>query len=208
VNATRTAGVCLVLAGIALAGPAFRIGTKLTWQGGDVYDQWAGPHEETLFQVTFLQTYVGPTIEASYGPAWGVLTGRFDLAQVSMFTTGGVAFRLCPMLGLDVMLEPPTRWRVKPYVWAGVGTIDYWMPLRAYPVYQQDAETHWRGGLGGKYRLSRRIDAFAEMQVYRRDDFWNGYVIEPDGTVIAGDMMVEAIGLMKAEVGVRFALGN
>lgn len=209
-NAARTAGICLFLAGIALAGPTFRIGTKLTWRSDAGSSAW-GEHPWGMPDVVveYGQEFVGPTVEAIYGPAWDILSGRVDLAQVCVLTSGGAAFKLFPMLGLDLMAEPPTRWRVKPYIWAGVRTTGYaWMPTTLYPILQHDSETHWRGGLGGKYRLTRKIDLFAETQWYARDDAWEGVQVYPDGSFMGGTSITEVIGLVSAEIGVRFALGK
>ena len=191
-NVAKTAGVCLVLAGVALAQPTFRIGTKLTTHLGDA---WSSSGDTTVREI-YEKTSVGPAVEASYGPVFGVLTGRLDLAQIDVFTAGGAAFRLFPMLGLDVMAEPPTRWRVKPYVWVGVRTTGYTQPSFSgvYEFYH-DSETHWRGGLGAKYTLTHRIDLFAETQWYASDTYWGG-------------AMTEVIGLVNAEIGARFALGK
>ena len=191
-NVAKTAGVCLVLAGVALAQPTFRIGTKLTTHLGDA---WSSSGDTTVREI-YEKTSVGPAVEASYGSVWGFLTGRLDLAQIDVFTAGGAAFRLFPMLGLDVMAEPPTRWRVKPYVWVGVRTTGYTQPSFSgvYEFYH-DSETHWRGGLGVKYRLTSRIDLFAETQWYARDTYWGG-------------AMTEVIGLVNAGIGARFALGK
>lgn len=208
-NAIRVAGFCLVLVGVVLAEPTLRIGTKLTWNNGSFQVTWFDSDgRDSLFEVIYLQKSVGPTIEATYGPAWGVLSGRLDIAHASFFTGGGVALRLLPTLGMDAILEPPVNWRVKPYVWAGVRTTGYYrMPKRSHDVYYLDADTHWRAGLGGKYMLSRRIDVFAEMQLYVRDDFWGGFVTLGD-VVIPNIWLLEGAGLAKAEVGVRFALGK
>ena len=209
-NAARTAGVCLFLASIALAGPSFRIGTKLTWHNdagssGFGYDQFMEP----AVVVSYGEEFIGPTVEATYGPVLGVLSGRLDLAQASVFVDGGAAFRLFPMLGLDLMVEPPVKWRVKPYVWAGVRTTGYaWMPTPRISTLQRDSETHWRGGLGGKVRLTRRIDLFAETQWYAHDSYWEGVQVYPDGSFTAGTSMTEVIGLVSAEIGARFALGK
>lgn len=191
-NAARTAGVCLILAGIALAGPTFRIGAKLTTNLGESYSSSG----DTTMRVVYDKYSVGPAVEASYGPVWGVLTGKLDLAQIDVFTSGGAAFRLFPMLGLDVMAEPPTHWRVKPYAWVGVRTTGYMQPrfTGVYEVYH-DSETHWRGGLGVKFSLNHRTDLFAETQWYERDTYWQG-------------ASFEAIGLVNAELGARFALGK
>jgi len=195
VYAAKTAGVCLVLAGIALAEPSFRVGAKLTTHLGDAWSSSG----DTLVREVYEKTSVGPAIEASYGPVWGVLTGRLDLAQIDVFTSGGAAFRLFPMLGLDVMAEPPTQWRVKPYAWVGVRITGYTQPSSsAVHEFYHDSETHWRGGLGARYRLTPKVDLFAETQWYARDTYWEGM----------GTSMSEVIGLVNAGIGARFALGK
>jgi hypothetical protein len=210
VNAVRTAGVCLVLADIALAGPAFRIGTKVTWHGDAGssrygYNQFMEPD----LVVSYGEEFIGPTVEAEYGPLWDVLSGRLDIAQVSVFTSGGAAFRLFPTLGLDLMVEPPTQWRLKPYAWVGARTTGYAeMPSTRIPTTQHDSEVHWRGGLGGKFRLTRRLDLFAESQLYAQDWWWDGVSTSPEGdwsTYWTGSTVG---GLVSAEIGVRFALGK
>ena len=210
-TAAKTAGICLVLAGIALAEPSFRIGTKLTWRSDARSSIWGeNQYGVPVVGVSYGPEFVGPTVEAAYGPLWNILSGRLDLAQVSIFTSGGTAFRILPTLGLDVMAEPPVDWRVKPYVWAGVRTTGYaWMPTTTlYPVLQHDSETHWRGGLGMKYELTNRIDLFAETQWYSRDTYWEGVDVDPDGSFMAGTSMTEVIGLVSAEVGARFTFGK
>jgi hypothetical protein len=194
VNAARTAGVCLVLAGIALAEPAFRIGTKLTWRSDAgssdlVYDRFGEP----VVIVNYDDEFVGATVEAVYGPVWNVLSGRIDLYQVRVHPFDAPAeFMLFPMLGLDVMAEPPVDWRVKPYVWVGARTTIYTVSSASSPIeFQQDLETHWRGGLGARLTLTKRIDLFAEAQLY------SSYLWRDDVS-----------GLVGAEVGARFALGE
>ena len=81
-TAARTAGVYLVLAGIALAGPSFRIGTKVTWHGGESYQDLYDSTGTPIARVVYDRFSVGPAVEASYGPVLGILTGRLDLAQV------------------------------------------------------------------------------------------------------------------------------
>ncbi len=206
-TAARTAAICLLLAGVALAGPTLRIGTKLTIHDfGESYMAW----EDTIgviLREMYNKSSIGPAVEASYGPVLGVLTGRLDLAQMDFFTSGGAAFRLFPMLGLDVMAEPPTQWRVKPYAWVGVRATGYMQSALVRDLYH-DSETHWRGGLGVKYKLTNRIDLFAETQCYSRDTYWEGVMIFPDRTYQPDFMMFEVIGLVNAEIGVRFALGK
>jgi len=206
VNAAKTAGVCLVLAGVALAQPTFRIGPNVTWHGGESYMDVLDSTGRTIARVIYERFSVGPAVEASYGPVFGVLTGKLDLAQVS-FASGGTGFSLFPMLGLDLMAEPPTQWRVKPYVWVGVRTAGYTQSSSVYE-FHPDAETHWRGGLGVKYRLTSRIDLFAETQMYERDNYWEGAQTFPDGSWVVGTSMTEVIGLVNAGIGARFALGK
>ena len=202
-TAVRTAGVCLVLAGIALAGPSFRIGTKVTWHGAESYSESFDTTGAPISRVVYERFSVGPAVEASYGPVWGVFTGRVDLAQLSIFTSrpSGAGFSLFPMLGLDVMAEPGTQWRVKPYAWVGVRTAGY---MQSSPAHQlrPDATTELREGLGLKFRFNSRTDLFAETQMYQRYNDWKGI----DGSW--GEPIMEAVGLVNAEVGVRFALGK
>ena len=208
-NAAKTAGVCLVLAGVALAQPTFRIGPKVTWHGGESYMDVLDSTGRTIARVVYERFSVGPAVEASYGPVLGILTGRLDLAQVSISTSGigGAGFSLFPMVGLDVMAEPPTQWRVKPYVWVGLRTAGYTQSSSTYE-FHPDAETDWRGGLGVKVRLNSRIDLFAEAQTYELDNSWGG-VDYPSGQLwVVGESTMEAIGILNAGIGARFALGK
>lgn len=208
-TAAKTAGVCLVLAGIALAEPSFRVGTKLTWHGGESYSELYDSGGTPAARVVYERFSAGPAIEASYGPVWGILTGRIDLAQLSFSTTGrgGTGFSLFPMVGIDLMAEPPTQWRVKPYAWVGVRTAGYTQSSSVYE-FHPDAVTNWRGGLGVKYRLTSRIDLFAEMQTYERNSYWDGAQTFADGSWVVGTSMTEVIGLVNAGIGARFALGK
>jgi hypothetical protein len=210
VKAAKTAGICLTLAGLALAEPAFRIGTKLTWRSDAGSSQYGdNQFMEPAVKVSYGQEFVGPTIEAEYGPLWDVLSGRLDIAQVSVFTSGGAAFRLFPTLGLDVMVEPPTQWRLKPYAWIGARTAAYVeMPSTRVPVFQHDSEVHWRGGLGAKFALTRRIELFAESQLYSQDWWWGGVSTFVEGDWFASWTISTVEGLVSAEVGARFALGK
>jgi hypothetical protein len=209
VNATRTAGVCLVLAGVALAGPQFRIGTKLAWHGAESYSESFDTTGAPISRVVYERFSVGPAVEASYGPVWGVFTGRADLAQMSVFTTspGGAGLSLFPMLGLDLMAEPGTRWRVKPYLWAGVRTAGYTLSSSAVESHPT-ATTELREGLGLKFRLNSRTDLFAETQMYQRYNDWEGILSPGDGSFLAGETTLEGVGLVNAELGVRYALGK
>jgi len=208
-NAAKTAGVYLVLAGIALAGPSFRIGTKVTWHGGESYSELYDSSGTPDARVVYERFSAGPAVEASYGPVWGILTGKIDLAQLSFSTSGrgGTGFSLFPMVGIDLLAEPPTQWRVKPYAWVGVQTAGYTQSSSVYE-FHPDAMPQWRGGLGVKYRLNDRIDLFAETQLYARDNWWDGVVYLDDGSWMVGSSMTEVVGLVNASIGARFALGK
>jgi hypothetical protein len=167
VNAAKTAGVCLVLAGIALAGPSFRVGTKVTWHGAEAYSESFDTTGAPISRIVYERFSVGPAVEASYGPVWGVFTGRVDLAQLSIFTSSpsGAGLNLFPLLGLDVMAEPGTQWRVKPYAWMGVRAAGYRQSPSVHEILPT-AATELREGLGLKFRLNSRTDLFAETQMY------------------------------------------
>ena len=210
-NAARAAAIYLVLAGIALAQPAFRIGTKLTWRSdggssGLVYDRFGKP----MVVVNYDEEFVGATVEAAYGPAWNVLSGRIDLYQVRVHPDDGqLEFFLLPMLGLDVMAEPPVNWRVKPYVWTGARTTAYTASSASFPFeFRHGWGTHWRGGLGARFTLAKRIDLFAETQLYSNDIWRDGARILPDGSYSERLTGIEVGGLLAVEIGARFALGK
>jgi hypothetical protein len=158
VTAAKTAGVCLVLAGIALAGPSFRIGTKVTWHGGeswsDLYDSGGSPDARVIYE----RFSVGPAVEASYGPVLGVLTGRIDVVQLSFSTSGrgGTGFSLFPMVGMDLLAEPPTQWRVKPYAWVGIQTAGYTQTSSVYEFHPVAGRTGRQVQVDVKDRPVRR----------------------------------------------------
>lgn len=203
----RTAALaCLLSAGVTMAGPTVRVGTKATWNsgnGGSCYFDIAG-HE--LARVSNGAPFVGATLEVCGGPFWG-LSGRLNLVQFSAFMTGGAAFRLFPMVGLDVLAEPPTGWRMKPYAWVGTRvTSNAGQPETDPPTFQRDSELHWRAGLGAKYNLTRQVELFAETQWFAQDRWWRGVEVLPDGSWFASWTETGAFGLTGAELGVRFQL--
>jgi hypothetical protein len=210
VTAVRTAAVCLALTGIALAGPSFRIGTKLTWRGDAGSSGLA--NDQRLGQVTMVNydaAFVGTTVEGVYGPVWNVFSGRIDLCQVSVNSDATLMVELLPMFGLDVMIEPPMGWRVKPYVWGGARSPSYVKSTDAPPPGLLIASaTHWCGGLGARFRLTRRIDLFAETQLYSNNLWRNGNPSLQTGAWKSSWNGSMVGGLVGAEIGARFALGK
>jgi len=199
--------IYLFLAGIALANPTMRVGTKATWHNGFMTSTYLDTAGKPVAQVSYGEPFVGATIEACYGPiAW--FSGRLDLAQLSFFTTGGVAFKMFPMLGLDILAEPPFSWRIKPYIWAGTRLLSYGgLPETQPPKYQHDSEVHYRAGLGLKFRLNPKIEIFAETQLLAYDLWWDGVIIFDDfgGASYSG---LETCTLNSAEIGARFMIGK
>jgi hypothetical protein len=211
VNAVRTAGVCLVLAGIALAQPSSRIGTKLTWRGdagssGLVYDRFGEP----LVMVNYEREFLGATAEVVYGPVWNVLSGRIDLYQISVYPDDAfIVFTLLPMLGLDLMAAPPVDWRLKPYVWAGARATTYYEFYASDPFeFPHGWGTHWVGGLGATFKLTKRIDLFGEVQLYSNDIWRDGVSTFHESSFTGRLSGTEVSGLVGAEIGARFALGK
>jgi hypothetical protein len=207
----RIACICLCLAGIASAKPAFHIGTKLTWRGnagssGRVYDRFGQP----LDMVNYEREFVGATVEAIYGPVWNVLSGRIDLYQMSVYPDDAmIMVSLLPMLGIDLMAAPPVDWRLKPYVWAGARATDHYSFYASDPFgFPQGLGTHWVGGLGATYRLTERIELFGEVQLYSNNIWRDGVKILPGGTLSGRISGTEVGGLIGAELGARFTLGK
>jgi hypothetical protein len=210
-NAARTVGAFLVLAGIALAGPQFRIGTKLTWRGdagssGLAYDRFGEP----LVMVNYEREFLGATAEIVYGPVWNVLSGRIDLYQISVYPDDAfIVFSLLPMLGLDLMAAPPVDWRLKPYIWTGARAA---ISNAIYAPHTFEIPhglgTHWVGGLGATFKLTKRIDLFGEAQLYSSDIWRDGGWITHDGAFVSRLSGTEVSGVVGAEIGARFALGK
>jgi hypothetical protein len=207
VTAAKTAGICLALAGIALAGSSFRIGTKLTWHGDAGSTMWYDENDIPTVEVSYGEAFGGFTAEATYGPVWG-LSGRIDIGQVG-FPMSGRSFRLFPTLGLDLMFEPPTEWRAKPYIWGGARMARYYgVPSEAAFLLMDDDGTRVRAGLGAKLRLSHVVEFFAEGQIFTHDSRWNGTFNSGGGQVRAVDEKPADFRMASLELGARFALGK
>jgi hypothetical protein len=203
-----TALVLSACCGLAAAGPGLRLGLKATWQPGLGSSAWYDSTGKELLRVSYGEQFVGPTLEAEYGPLWGVLSGRADLAQVCIYTSGGSAYRFFPAFGLDVMVEPPLGWRLKPYLWGGGRAVGYArLPEAEVPTFMHDAELHWRAGLGGKFALTPRLELFAEVQAYAHDSWWGGPEIFEEGWLV-GTSSIEVVGLTGAGLGARYRLGR
>jgi len=100
-------------------------------------------------------------------------------------------------------------WRVKPYVWVGARATAYTVWFAPSPIeLQSGLETHWCGGLGAKFTPTKRIDLFAEAQLYSNDLWRDNVDILHEGSFTNRLTGIEVSGLVGAEIGARFALGK
>jgi hypothetical protein len=207
VRAVQAAAACLVLAAVASARPAFCIGPKLTWRGDAGGTMWYNDQNFAFVEQSYGEEFGAVGVEATYGPIWGI-SGRVDVAQVG-FLESGQSFRLFPALGIDLMAEPPVTWRARPYLWAGASVGSYRGVTGGASFLLLDGdETHLRAGLGAKYRLSRRVELFAEGRFFALDSRWNGWFNNGFGVVRLVDEKPPAFRLAGVDLGARFALGR
>jgi hypothetical protein len=159
--------VTLATASLALSEPSIRLGGRVTSMNCTFYNGFADPLGEVT-RITHMDAYKGIGIEAVYGPI-GWAYGRVELASVRFFSAGGGALVGFPAAGLDVLVEPQFHWRVVPYVWGGGSYTGYWgKQNNADPRFGQIGKLNslyeLRAGVGVEYRLSRRVNLFAEFQ--------------------------------------------
>jgi hypothetical protein len=203
VNAARTAGICLALAGIALADTSFRIGTKLTWRSDAGSTVWYDEDNIPFAEFSYGEEFGGTTVELSYGPVWGI-SARVDLVQLGFLFSGQV-WRLLPS-GVDLTFEPPWDWRAKPYAWGG-GSLCRYVNV-SQSDYMPDA-THLRAGLGAKVDVSRRVALFAEAELFSRYFPNDGHVqFANRGRVTPVETTPKSFRRAGFELGARFALGK
>uniref|UniRef100_A0A7C4CAQ0 Outer membrane protein beta-barrel domain-containing protein n=1 Tax=candidate division WOR-3 bacterium TaxID=2052148 RepID=A0A7C4CAQ0_UNCW3 len=199
--------IALSLAAAALAAPTMRLGGRLSGSADHIYASTYDSLGEVL-RTTYKDPYLGPGLEAVYGPV-GWLYGRIDLAELQFFRAGGGALVLFPHAGLDVLVEPPVRWRLLPYLWGGMRYAGYWGSQgtpdpRFNELYVLTPLYELRAGLGLRYRLSSRLYLFAETQVL--SDFtvfsYLPFRDAPRGYQFTG------IGFLRPALGVRYDFGG
>jgi hypothetical protein len=159
--------VTLAIATLALSAPSIRLGGRVTSVNGTFSAGWDDSLGE-VSRITYVDAYKGMGIEAIYGPV-GWVYGRAELAGVRFFNAGGGALVVFPAAGLDVLVEPQLHWRVLPYVWGGGSYAGYWgkqdnADPRFWPSGKLNSLYELRAGIGVEYRLSRRVNLFAETQ--------------------------------------------
>jgi hypothetical protein len=173
---------------------------------GTEYVAWADSFGE-VSRITYMDAYKGLGIEAVYGPI-GWAYGRAELAGVRFFDAGGAALVVFPTAGLDVLIEPQFRWRLLPYVWAGGSYTGHWGNQgTSDPRFSRFGDLHslyeMRAGLGLEYRLSRRVNLFAEIQTL--SDL-SVLAPSPDRGV-AQWLYFDVVGLCRADMGFRYDFG-
>lgn len=178
------------------ASPSLRIGAKLINDYSGFYITCFDTTGKELFRVICDDSYWGCGIEAKYGPLF-IFCLRLDLAELRIFKAEGGAFVLFPILGGDIICEPPFKWRVLPYVWGGGQITTYWGGQGTLDTrFLYGPEYHVRFGIGARYTLSSRIDLFGEIQLFSEDTY----------RVNGGHWIVGSIAVDKIQLGARFAL--
>jgi hypothetical protein len=186
----------------ALATPSIRLGGRGTSVLGSSYAGWNDSLGE-ITRITYEDAYAGVGIEAVYGPiSWAY--GRAELAAVRSFFAGGGALIVFPTTGLDVLVEPQFQWRVLPYVWGGGSYAGYWGKQdNADPRFSVRSLYELRAGIGVEYRLSPRVNLFAEIQVLSTlSALFPG---PPRGS--GQGVLFKSYGVERADVGFRYDFG-
>jgi hypothetical protein len=198
--------VTVVSASLALSAPSIRLGGRGTSVNGTEWVQF----DDSLGEVTrftYMDAYKGMGIEAVYGPI-GWAYGRVELAGVRFFNAGGGALAVFPTAGLDVLVEPQFHWRVLPYVWGGGNYTANWgkqdnADPRFWPSGKLNSLYELRAGIGAQYRLSPRVNLFAELQILDGMS-----VLAPTPFRGAAQHVVfSGVGLARADVGFRYDFG-
>lgn len=187
-----------------LAGPSMRLGARMTAYEQNAYVALLNPDGSEKLRITHQDAYWGPGVEAVYGPiSW--VYGRIELAGVRFFHAGGGALVAFPTSGLDILVEPPLRWRWLPYLWVGWYYSGYWGSQGTPdPRFSQSDVgkitpiDNMRVGLGFRYEVSGRLSLFAETQLWDRMTaltYWppplpQAIVVEGSGPLLSGNVGV------------------
>jgi hypothetical protein len=177
-SAACSAVACVTLAtSFALATPSIRLGGRGTSVLGSSYAGWNDSLGE-ITRITYEDAYAGVGIEAVYGPiSWAY--GRAELAAVRSFFAGGGALIVFPTTG-------------------------YWGKQdNADPRFSVRSLYELRAGIGVEYRLSPRVNLFAEIQVLSTlSALFPG---PPRGS--GQGVLFKSYGVERADVGFRYDFG-
>ena len=158
--------------GLTFAGqPGLHVGAGFVWYPSlivDVPDTSGGWKASYAFEDMF----TGASVTAEYWPH-RIVGARVTLAQLQFFKEGGSAFALLPRVGLDFLLEPPVDWRVRPLVATGLSCTWYRGGTERGDVrFLLDPDLHFWIGPGLSVRVTRRLEARAEIGVYDFDRYY------------------------------------
>uniref|UniRef100_A0A7C4GFY2 Outer membrane protein beta-barrel domain-containing protein n=1 Tax=candidate division WOR-3 bacterium TaxID=2052148 RepID=A0A7C4GFY2_UNCW3 len=200
--------LCLAAASQSPATPAFRLGGRFIYDGfghGDAFYDTSGTN---LAYVMHDDAYWGGGCWLEYGPV-SVFRFRLNVAELQFFTEGGGALATFPTTGLDITVEPPSRWRLVPYLLFGGAVTTYWGwqgdPGRLDPRFVLGPDYHVRFGLGARLRLSKRMEVTAEAHVLGVDTYWVVAPIPPYGLL---GTRVAGAQLYQARLGASWRLGQ
>ena len=186
-----------------IASPRFQIGTKIMTDNSSFNLTYYDTNGKEMFIVTYDDSYWGWGIEAKYGPLL-IFCFRIDLAELRLFKAGGGSFVMFPVLGADIICEPPFDWKILPYLYGGYQLITYWGNQGTPDTrFLFGPEYHIRFGIGTRYSLNQRIDIFGEVQLFTKDTYTE---INPE--YIGGHWIVGSIAIDKIQIGTRLAFSK
>jgi hypothetical protein len=179
--------------------PELRIGPRITYfiptGGMESYDSTG----RLLLRTIEKQPYVALGVEAEWGPFLRVLRVKTELAHVRFYTHGGLELLTFP-LSADLSVEPPLRWRFRPYAYFG-GTLTSGIighsSLEDSLTLPVPEEEQAQAGIGFRYALKPRMDIYAEAQLFSMEarNFLEDGFAERD--------VVSGIGVDRLHLGVR-----
>jgi len=187
--------------------PRLRLGMRVTAHNTAFSLTYPDTALGWAYRMTYDDPYFAAGIEAEYGP-FALFRVRLDLSEARVYWAGGGALALFPAVGLDLFCEPPTTWRLLPYLWAGGQLTRYFGHQEEPEVidlrFLTGFERHIRAGLGGRFMLSRRVDLFCEVQLFSEDTYPEVDASEHG----AGHWLIGRFGLCQAHLGARWALAK
>ena len=198
----KTLALALLCAATLASAGEFRLGTRFVLDLSSSGTSLPDSNSQYVGNLTYDDMYCGLGLTAEYAPfSW--LSVRATVAEARLLMQGGFALALLPMLGGDIIIEPPVKWRVVPHVrfgatWTGyVGINDMHDARSVFPT-----DYSLRFGFGARYRLTDRINLEADT------DIWGEETEYTAAGVIVGQGKVGWIGIGQAHLGVTWAVGT